>query len=348
MSSIDLSPIIRIGLLADTHLGFDDPEHPRVQRRRRGDDFFRNFQQILDECLTQEVHVLVHGGDVFYRSRIPESLSARVYERLLPLAEAGIQILLVPGNHERSKLPASPLFHHPNVLVFDRPRTTVLALEGLEVAFGGFPFLRSIGGRSFPAALAATELMETSADLKILCMHQAVDGAVVGPRHFMFRKGREVIGRDQFPAVVDLVLSGHIHRRQTLQTADGRLIVYPGSIERTSIAEWEETKGYAFIEIDPALEWDSCISVKFRDLYARPMIPVQVPLELMEAKDIREFLQSQSVSWPLDAVVRVRLDHQEQRHLLSNADLRSWFPYSMNVDLSIPRQSGHGRYRRTD
>ena len=32
--------MIRVLLLADTHLGFDLPSKPRVERRRRGPDFF--------------------------------------------------------------------------------------------------------------------------------------------------------------------------------------------------------------------------------------------------------------------------------------------------------------------
>jgi hypothetical protein len=39
--------IIPILLLADTHLGFDLPFRPRIKRRRRGPDFFANFERAL-------------------------------------------------------------------------------------------------------------------------------------------------------------------------------------------------------------------------------------------------------------------------------------------------------------
>jgi hypothetical protein len=35
--------LIRILLIADTHLGFDLPFRPRINQRRRGPDFFRQF-----------------------------------------------------------------------------------------------------------------------------------------------------------------------------------------------------------------------------------------------------------------------------------------------------------------
>jgi DNA repair exonuclease SbcCD nuclease subunit len=39
--------LIRILLIADTHLGFDLPFRPRIKRRRRGLDFFANFERAL-------------------------------------------------------------------------------------------------------------------------------------------------------------------------------------------------------------------------------------------------------------------------------------------------------------
>ena len=39
--------IIRILFLADTHLGFDLAFRPRIERRRRGPEFFANFERAL-------------------------------------------------------------------------------------------------------------------------------------------------------------------------------------------------------------------------------------------------------------------------------------------------------------
>ena len=53
----------RILLLADTHLGFDAPLRPRVERRRRGDDFFRNTRLALEPALRGEVDLVLTGAD---------------------------------------------------------------------------------------------------------------------------------------------------------------------------------------------------------------------------------------------------------------------------------------------
>ncbi len=76
---------------------------------------------------------MVHGGDVFFRSKIPLSVIQKTYEPLFPLLERGIHMFIVPGNHERSRLPASPISHHKNFHLFDRPRSYSIEMKGLEV-----------------------------------------------------------------------------------------------------------------------------------------------------------------------------------------------------------------------
>ena len=40
--------LIRVLFVSDTHLGFDLPRRPRVTRRRRGPDFFANFEKAIE------------------------------------------------------------------------------------------------------------------------------------------------------------------------------------------------------------------------------------------------------------------------------------------------------------
>jgi hypothetical protein len=39
---------VRVLFVSDTHIGLDWPARPRVVRRRRGDDFFENFERALE------------------------------------------------------------------------------------------------------------------------------------------------------------------------------------------------------------------------------------------------------------------------------------------------------------
>ena len=117
---------MRVLFVSDTHLGFDLPSRPRVVRRRRGDDFFQNFDRALERARVGNVDVVVHGGDLLYRSRVPAWLAEAALAPLKRIADSGIPVLLVPGNHERSRMPF-PLFAlHERLHIFDRPRTIVL------------------------------------------------------------------------------------------------------------------------------------------------------------------------------------------------------------------------------
>ncbi len=78
--------LIKILFLADTHLGFDLPMKPRIERRRRGYDFFENYEKTLRPALNGEADCLIHDGDLFFRSKIPEPIAKMAFEPLKPIA----------------------------------------------------------------------------------------------------------------------------------------------------------------------------------------------------------------------------------------------------------------------
>ena len=123
-------------LLADTHIGLDYPLQPRIDRRRRGVDFLNNFRLALQPALHGEVDLVVHGGDLFDRSRVPEALVQIALEPLLEVAASGVPVFLVPGNHERSRIPLQLWRNHLNLHIFDQPDTKVIAIKWN--AFGNF------------------------------------------------------------------------------------------------------------------------------------------------------------------------------------------------------------------
>jgi hypothetical protein len=183
----------RILLVADSHLGFDLPSSPRVERRRRGDDFFACYQRALEPALRGEVDLVVHGGDVLYRSRVEAGLVERAFAPLKRIADRGTPVVVVPGNHERSAIPFPLLAAHPRIHVMREPRTLLLRAAGLDLALAGFPCERDAARAAFPALLARTRWNEPAAHVRLLCIHQAVEGATVGPSGFVFREGADVV-----------------------------------------------------------------------------------------------------------------------------------------------------------
>ena len=148
---------VRVLLVADTHLGFDMPLRAKVGRRRRGPDFFACFERALEPALAGEVDLVVHGGDLLFRSRVPPRLVDLALAPLKRVASRGVPVFLVPGNHERSHLPYPILAAHRNLYVFDKPRAFAVEVRGLKVALGGFPYAEDVRAR-FPSLVEGTGL----------------------------------------------------------------------------------------------------------------------------------------------------------------------------------------------
>lgn len=296
---------MRVLFVSDTHLGFDLPSRPRVLRRRRGDDFFRNFERALEPARVGEVDVVVHGGDLLYRSRVPAWLAEAALAPLKRLAESGVPVLLVPGNHERSRMPYPLLALHERLHIFDRPRTLVVEARGLRVAFMGFPYTHDIR-RRFPEILAALHRDGSSTDVQVLCLHQCIEGATCGPGNFTFRFGPDVIRTADLPRNAVVCLSGHIHRHQVLQPIGGPPIIYAGSIERTSFAESSETKGFVVLDLGRS----GLRSFEFRTLPARTMVIRTVCFGDADDRTVYRRLAAVIQSTPGDAVVQLRVTGQ--------------------------------------
>ncbi|MBK8998763.1 MAG: metallophosphoesterase [Myxococcales bacterium] len=331
---------MRVLFFSDTHLGLDDPARPRVERRRRGDDFFANAERAVTRALAGDVDLVVHGGDVFHRSDVPLCLAERAYALLREVAAGGVPLVLVPGNHERAALPFPLLLRHPNVFVLDRPKTVDLTLAGLRVSIGGFPYLRH-ARRSFAAALSATALSRTRADLRLLCMHQCFEGAKVGPHDWTFRDADDVVRAADLPPGIAAVLSGHVHRQQVLEhdLRGARLrapVLYAGSVERTSSAERGETKGFLLLDFDAG----RLAAWQLHELPARPLevCTLRPGGFLSELERLRRSMSA-------DAVLVLQVDGTPagtEATLLRAAALRERFGPGVSVRVSWARGRRRG------
>jgi DNA repair exonuclease SbcCD nuclease subunit len=328
--------------LADTHLGFDLPLRPRVKKRRRGPDFFANTRLALQPALRGEVDLVVHGGDLLYRSKVPPGLVAQALEPLLEVAERGVPVVLVPGNHERSTLPYPMLASHEHLYVLDRPRTVDLELAGTRAAVGGFPCERHGISDRFQTLVSDCGVLSADADIRLLCIHQTVEGARV--KGYTFRSGSDIVRGRDIPRGVAAVLSGHIHRAQVLRTnlAGRRLaapVIYPGSVERTSLAERDDAKGYAILELTADGDIGGrVVAHEFRELPARPMFSVSLDASDLTPGELESRIREELSGIPDDAVVSLRIEGELSpgaERVVRAEKLRSLHPPSMTVSARL-------------
>jgi DNA repair exonuclease SbcCD nuclease subunit len=254
---------------------------------------------------------VVHGGDVFNRSRPPTSVVYQAFEPLTRVADRGVPVYVVPGNHERGRIPHLRFAHHPGIHVFDQPQTFVAVVRGVRVALAGFPSERHDVRTKFASLLESTGWQDVSASVRLLCLHQCVEGATVGPADYTFTTAADVIRGGDVPHGLAAVLSGHIHRHQVL-TRDlrGRLlaapVLYPGSIERTSIAERDEEKGFMIVELacdhsGVRADW------RFQRLPARALVRQDVRLDEIADDQLESTIRSLVERAPADAVLTIRI-----------------------------------------
>jgi len=317
---------LRFIFYSDTHLGFDFPLTKRSRRIRRGIDFFNNFHKIYQYARENGITTLIHGGDLFYRSRIPNKLVNHVYLILHEYAAEGFQTIIVPGNHERAKLPESLLVQDKNLFIFKKPDSYTVNISNKLICFCGFPFTSGNVRSEFRQLVEDTNWRKKRADINILCLHQAVDGATVGPSNYTFRNRENVIDINDIPDGFNMVLSGHIHRRQILRTRIGVPVIYSGSIERTSFAERNEPKGFYDITISS----DSIQPrIKFIELPTRPMIILNQN-HSMKKSEILKHLQA----IPQNAIVRLKMGND-----FTLNEIRAECPDSMIFSVRVPASS---------
>jgi DNA repair exonuclease SbcCD nuclease subunit len=211
----------------------------------------------------------------------------------------------------------------------------------------GFPFVRKVRDR-FSEVVIQTGFRDRSEVPRLLCMHQTVQGAQVGANNYTFRSGHDVVRGRDIPAGFSTVLSGHIHRAQTL-TYDlgGRPlaspVVYPGAIERTSFAERTEDKGYVILTIGPGEGGQGALlDVSFVPLPARPMVSLMLKAVDTDFAALSAQLGGMLRDLNPHSVVRVLIQGpkaEDARQVLSAALLRDLAPPTMNINLAAKRSA---------
>ncbi len=253
---------MRLLHVTDTHLGIHRWFVGAPREWHRSNDFFVALQAALAPALAGEVDLVVHTGDLFDRSRPPSRAIEEARTLLTALGEV-VPVVVMPGNHDWRGLRTTVGTGIPGVQVVD----TATRVQAAGLWLGVVPWLASAVDWAAAAAHAC------AGDVDFLLAHQAFHGSRVN--RFTFRTGRQpdTVGAEHLPRGVRRVLCGHIHPRQALRCGEAE-VVFPGSSERTSFSESEESKGTVIWELGSAATW------RYLPLPTRPMKLMDHPSEL--------------------------------------------------------------------
>ena len=326
--------MIKILLFADTHLGFDHPIKPQIERRRRGHDFFKNFNLVLNYANENNIDLVLNGGDFFDTDNIHSEIVSLAYETVFDFAEKGIPFVIVPGNHERSVLPDSILMRHPGIYIIDEPKNIYFKIKDADIAVSGFPYIKKNIRNRFPVVVKELIADKPFADINLLLIHQSIEGATVGPQNYTFRNRDDVLRIKDIPEEFDCILSGHIHRQQILTTKSGKPIIYPGSIERTSMAEKDEEKGFFVLTFERKNGEFSLSDTEFILLPSRPMHVIEITFATNNPKILSDWLKAEMHFLDKNSIVKIKCKVPETKKLLKADFLRKVLPETMNYSVS--------------
>ena len=331
--------MIKIIFFSDTHLGFDHPIKPKIKRRRRGHDFFANYNRVIDYAINVGADALIHGGDLFNRSKTHVSIIHKAFDELQRAANNNIPIYIVPGNHERSFIQTGIFGAHPMIHIFDSPTCFLLNTKNKKILLAGFPFVRKDIRSRFKEMLDQTGWRSYDADHKFALVHHCIEGATVGVQNFTFKYSEDTIRINEIPNEFTALLSGHIHRPQILEhdlydKPVNTPAIYPGSIERTSFAEQHETKGFYELVFDEKInEW----KYNFIDLPARPMHEIKLDTNKIQSEKVIDYLRTEINKLEADSIIRIIPEGEnvaDIMKLLTAQTLRDITHNTMNIELS--------------
>lgn len=229
--------------VTDTHFGLETHgvDNPDTGLNTRTEDAFQAFDQMINYAQLNNVNLVIHSGDVFNTKTVNQTVVNAFYSRLKALADAGIDVFILQGNHDASKyLQRKNGLDIANTLDLNRIHVT----RGGGILDLGYVQIVTVSYWKTPEEIAQ-EISDHAQNVDwkrpaILVAHLQVEYADF-PGSF----------KHDLPFVPLAALTshpwtyvalGHIHKPQTLN--ENPPVLYGGSLVRCSASEEKDKKGF--------------------------------------------------------------------------------------------------------
>ena len=297
-----------IAFFADSHLGY----RAKVKNNSKGinmrvQDGYDALKEIVRGILTSEVPIdaVIHGGDFSHTSQpsVRDISVGNFYLR--KLAEAGIPVYGVGGNHDssdiRADLPAVAAFHDPgrNIHMVYEPYKKFELSDGL--------FLHAMSHHGLHEG-EAPEIEVSSDVLNLFTTH----GAAIDPKNQTLLRCIDSPREQIIPVelitegMFNATLLGHYHSRYPV----GNEILntwYGGSAIRRGFTDEPGPRGWLLVQVEP----NGKVTVTPKDITQRPQfdLPMIDAAELnpSEVMDLLEENIERTVGLSQEPIVRQRV-----------------------------------------
>ncbi len=259
--------------VSDTHLGA-----AQFGLKEREDDCYEAFNEVIDVSIREGVSIIVHSGDIFDDPRPTGTSLAKFAESLQKLRDKGIPFLFTLGEHDISRVSATP-----SALLFEKLGLAQYIGRGEPKMVKGINFVGFHKHRKTEAAELVKKLNQLQTprnERSVLVLHQAL---------FEAHKYAGEISVNDLPRNFSYYAMGHLHDRfEKKFDMLGGLLCYPGSTDPTGV-EGVESFEKGFYIVDFSSEEVSANWVKLES--TRPQLSVEVKYEALE-EEIKSIIAS--------------------------------------------------------
>ena len=272
--------------ISDTHLGL-----VQYGSEEREQDVYHVFNQAIDISIKDHVDFVIFAGDIFHVPNPNGTAVVQMANALKRLKKNNIDSFFILGDHDISRIRATPIPYVYHNLEFSRYIGQGNPIDYKGILLVGFDKIRKAEISQFEEKFKAVDkIANNHTGHKILVMHQGITE---------FNKFAGELQSTDLPKNFTYYAMGHLHDHDIKKFNHLKgPIAYPGSIELTTSEGIKETKK-GFLEVDISgdeakpnwIELDTRKQFSFKTEYdelAKSIDEISIKIDKMERKPIVE------------------------------------------------------------
>jgi len=223
--------------ISDTHLGLQ-----QYGMEEREQDVYDSFNQAINISIKDHVDFVIFAGDIFHTPNPSGTAILQMANALKRLKENSIDSFFILGEHDISRMRATPVPYVYHNLQFSKYVGNGKPVYHKDVMIAGFDKIRKNELQSFEEKFREIDILAKQHNgHKILVLHQGITEV---------NQFAAELNSSDLPKNFTYYAMGHLHDKSVKQFEQlGGTLAYPGSTEMTTSEGIKETEK-GFFEVD--------------------------------------------------------------------------------------------------
>ena len=223
--------------ISDTHLGLQ-----QYGLEEREQDIYDSFNQAIDISIKDHVDFVIFAGDIFHTPNPSGTAILQMANALKRLKENSIDSFFILGEHDISRMRATPVPYVYHNLQFSTYVGSGKPVYHKDVMIAGFDKIRKNELQPFEEKFREIDILAKQHNgHKILVLHQGITE---------INQFAAELNSSDLPKNFTYYAMGHLHDKSVKQFEQlGGTLAYPGSTEMTTSEGIKETEK-GFFEVD--------------------------------------------------------------------------------------------------